>query len=165
MRVLTYKRTHTGDPDNRGIFGINDCMGTIRNRKFDAVVGIGSKLPWEDSMEIAGKVTWIGVGPFRLKSPFHRGDLVAFEKFVLLDGDGPDFESLAPNLAKRFYSGNARSIINSYSKVEKVEIESLITRVIIGAELKSNAAVSNTDKLIERREKCARRFCYEVCKS
>ena len=47
MRILTYKRTHKGDPDNRGVFGINDCMGAIRNRKFDAVVGIGSKAPWD----------------------------------------------------------------------------------------------------------------------
>jgi hypothetical protein len=119
MRILTYKRTHTGDPDNRGVFGINDCMGTVRNRIFDAVVGIGSKTPWPESVEIAGKVTWIGVGPFRVKSTERRGDLIAFEKFVLLDGSGPDFESLAPNLARRFYEGGARSILNSYSKLEK----------------------------------------------
>lgn len=71
-------------------------MGTVRNRKFDAVVGIGSKSPWSDSKEIAGKVTWVGVGPFRLTAPTYRGDLIAFEKFVLLDGNGPDFEKVAP---------------------------------------------------------------------
>jgi len=26
-RVLVYKRTHHGDPDHYGQFGINDCMG------------------------------------------------------------------------------------------------------------------------------------------
>ncbi len=164
MRILTYKRTHTGDPDNQGVFGINDCMGTVRNRKFDAVVGIGSKSPWGNSKEITGKVTWVGVGPLRIKSAFHRGDLVAFEKFVLLDGNGPDFESLAPNLAKRFYKGNARSIINSYNKIEKEEIENLITKLLIRNECKSNEDINPTDKLKQRREKCARKFHYKTCK-
>jgi hypothetical protein len=26
MRILTYKRTHTGDPDAQGRFGFHDCM-------------------------------------------------------------------------------------------------------------------------------------------
>lgn len=158
MRILTYKRTHTGDPDNRGIFGINDCMGTIRNRQFDAVVGIGSKSPWSDSIEIAGKVTWIGVGPFRMKSPTHRGDLIAFERFILLDGDGPLFEEAAPNLAKRFYKGNARSILNSYSKAEKEELISLISNLLGSNHCKSNSSRILGDKLEKRRVKCSKKF-------
>ena len=35
MRILTYKRTHTGDPDHLGRFGVNDCMGGVRNLRFD----------------------------------------------------------------------------------------------------------------------------------
>ena len=162
VRILTYKKTHTGDPDNRGTFGINDCMGTVRNRQFDAVVGIGSKLPWSDSKEIAGKVTWVGVGPFRMKLATHRGDLIAFEKFVLLNGNGPDFEKVAPNLAKRFYHGNARSILNSYSKVEKEELDRLISGLLISNDCKSNKAKVTEDKLKKRREKCSNKFS---CKS
>jgi hypothetical protein len=30
MRTLIYKRTHTGDPDANGCFGIYDCMGRVR---------------------------------------------------------------------------------------------------------------------------------------
>jgi hypothetical protein len=42
MRTLIYKRTHTGDPDpESGVFGNRDCMGTVRGRRFDAVIGIG----------------------------------------------------------------------------------------------------------------------------
>jgi hypothetical protein len=39
MRILTYKRTHVGDPDQDGRFGIYDCMGRVRNYPFDAVIG------------------------------------------------------------------------------------------------------------------------------
>jgi hypothetical protein len=165
VRILTYKRTHIGDPDNRGIFGINDCMGTIRNRGFDAVVGIGSKSPWNDSIDIAGKVTWVGVGPFRMKSPTHRGDLIAFERFILLDGDGPDFETVAPNLAKRFYHGKARSILTSYSKIEKEEINILISDLLNNQDYISNGNKIMKDKLTKHRKKCAKIFCSRPCKS
>ena len=37
--VLIYKRTHTGDPDKNGIFGINNCMGSVRDWEFYAVIG------------------------------------------------------------------------------------------------------------------------------
>lgn len=164
MRILTYKRTHTGDPDHRGIFGINDCMGTVRNRHFDAVVGIGGKSPWHDAKDISGKVTWVGVGPFRIKLPTHRGDLIAFEKFVLLDGNGPDFEMIAPNLAKRFYQDNARSILNSYSSAEKDELNKLIANILAGNHCVSNQAIVTTDKLAKRRARCSKIFCLP-CKS
>ena len=35
MRVLVYKRTHVGDPDARGRFGIHDCMGQDRSWHYD----------------------------------------------------------------------------------------------------------------------------------
>ena len=38
-RILIYKRTHTGDSDAKGCFGIHDCMGSFRARDFDAVIG------------------------------------------------------------------------------------------------------------------------------
>ncbi|MCK7460151.1 hypothetical protein [Idiomarina aminovorans] len=159
MRILTYKRTHTGDPDNRGVFGINDCMGTVRNRVFDAVVGIGSETPWPDASEIAGKVTWVGVGPYRMHSSMHRGDLVAFEQFVLLDDQGPSFEQLAPKLSKRFYEGGARSILSSYSPAEKTEIQRLIATVLRLGVIKNNSAAPDVDKLQHRRQRCRKVFC------
>ena len=59
MKVLVYKRTHTGDPSENGVFGESDCMGAIRNWYYDAVIGIGSIRSWEGDEGIAGKVTWI----------------------------------------------------------------------------------------------------------
>ena len=41
MKVLVYKRTHNGDPDANGCFGAYDCMGTVRDRQYDAVIGVG----------------------------------------------------------------------------------------------------------------------------
>jgi hypothetical protein len=42
VHTLVYKRTHPGDPDVGGRFGINDCMGQVRSWDFDAVVGVGA---------------------------------------------------------------------------------------------------------------------------
>ena len=41
MRTLIYKRTHPGDPDEKGRFGICDCMGRVRAWDFEAVIGVG----------------------------------------------------------------------------------------------------------------------------
>lgn len=62
MRTLIYKRTHTGDPDASGCFGICDCMGRVRAMDFDAVIGIGGIGSEAKGAGIAGKITWIGIG-------------------------------------------------------------------------------------------------------
>jgi hypothetical protein len=41
MRTLIYKRTHHGDPDPAGRFGIHDCMGRVRTWSLEAVIGVG----------------------------------------------------------------------------------------------------------------------------
>lgn len=41
MRILIYKRTHVGDPDDSGRFGLYNCMGRVRGYDFDAVIGVG----------------------------------------------------------------------------------------------------------------------------
>ena len=41
MRVLIYKRTHPFDPNAEGVFGCEDCMGAVRRRRFQAVIGVG----------------------------------------------------------------------------------------------------------------------------
>jgi hypothetical protein len=41
MRTLVYKRTHNGDPDAEGRFGIHDCMGQVRSYGYEAVIGVG----------------------------------------------------------------------------------------------------------------------------
>jgi len=60
-RILVYKRTHNGDPNENGEFGCNDCMGTVRDWDFDAVIGVGGISASRYKMD--GKITWIGIHP------------------------------------------------------------------------------------------------------
>ena len=63
MRILTYKRTHPGDPNPEGIVGIADCMVKVRGYDYDAVIGVGGTGAEPQSHGIDGKITWIGVHP------------------------------------------------------------------------------------------------------
>jgi hypothetical protein len=53
------------DP-NTGVFGNNDCMKSVRGRRFDAVIGIGAIGPEPERHGIAGKLTWVGIGPLKI---------------------------------------------------------------------------------------------------
>lgn len=161
MRILTYKRTHTGDPGENGIFGERDCMGFIRNWNYDAVVGIGVLNPWAGDEGISGKVTWVGVGPVRIKNE-GRGDTIKFEQFVLLDEKGPDFAKLAPNLAERFYKRNARTILHSYSKVEKDEVIRLIKSIMASDQYQKVQHSSEPHKDYKDRKRCKKHRCAKL---
>jgi len=172
FRILTYKRTHTGDPDPFGNFGINDCMGAVRNRRFDAVIGVGGLGPEPKRWGIAGKLTWVGIGPRRRAGGNnHRGDIVSFDHFKLFDADGPDFRRLAPNLARRIFDGRVRALINGYSGAEfreavgilrltqmisaAMSIDSAVERLERGCG-KSRTRVQNNRR---RRTRCAATIC------
>ena len=100
MRVLVYKRTHSGDPDANGCFGVYDCMGSVRNRDFDAVIGVGGIGPEARANGIAGKVNWLGSGPNKVAVAGKRGPEVTFDHFLDYGTSGPDFRELAPVLAE-----------------------------------------------------------------
>lgn len=126
MRILMYKRTHVGDPDNSGQFGINDCMGRVRSFRYDAVIGVGGTGYEPRTYGIDRKINWVGINPKRISHvPGYRGGIVEFEHFVLLENDGPLLQSLAPNLALRIYRGG-RYILDSYSKIEKAEAVAIV---------------------------------------
>lgn len=107
MRILIYKRTHKGDPDSSGIFGIQDCMGSIRNWDYDAVIGIGGKAPWRKDAAIKYKINWIGLGPKQI-SPTNRGARVVFEHFELYEENGLNIEDAFPNLFEYMYGNRKR---------------------------------------------------------
>jgi hypothetical protein len=121
MRVLVYKRTHNGDPDQDGCFGANDCMGTVRRRCFDAVIGVGGIGPEARASGIAGKVNWIGIGPHKTIKPGYRGPVVTFDHYLDFTTEGPDFRALAPNLAERMYSDNVRHLMDGLRDQEHRE--------------------------------------------
>jgi hypothetical protein len=41
MPTLIYKRTYKGDAGERGRFGVWDRIGSVRGRRFDAVIDVG----------------------------------------------------------------------------------------------------------------------------
>lgn len=126
MRILTYKRTHVGDPDLSGRFGIYDCMGRIRLLDFDAVIGIGGVGAEARSYGIDRKVNWVGVGATKQWRPQGPGVEVTFEEFRLMEEQGPPLHQLAPLLARRMYEGRVRFLLGGYSSDEQAEAEAVL---------------------------------------
>ncbi len=144
MRILVYKRTHNGDPDQYGCFGVDDCMGAVRKRYFDAVIGVGGIGPEAQASGIANKVNWIGIGPHKTDGP-KRGPFVRFDHFLDFGTDGLDFLDVAPTLAKRMYSRNVRHVMDSLNKQEYAEVLGLL-------KLAENAAPSAKRRTIVKRK-------------
>ncbi len=127
MRVLVYKRTHTGDPDcETGTFGCNGCMKRVRGWNYEAVIGIGGigREPQEEG--IAYKLTWIGIGPHKQMVPGKRDPEVQFDHFVLFDEKGDDFRKLAKNLAKRIYEKGIRTIMLDPTDADYAEVADIL---------------------------------------
>ncbi len=125
MRILIYKRTHSGDPDpETGVFGNHNCMGMMRGWRFDAVIGIGGVRSEPQRHAIARKLTWIGIGPRKLDDgPRPK---LAFKHFLHFGKRGQLLEKIAPTLAKRMYGKNVRFLLDSLSEKEKSEITRIL---------------------------------------
>jgi hypothetical protein len=125
MRILTYKRTHTGDPDESGMFGVNDCMGQVRDLEFDAAIGIGGTSAEPRAYQIDGKLTWVGIGAHKKRGPW-PSSVVTFDIFVLVDSGGPALVSIGPRLARRMYEGKVRYMTSGYSPEERTDAEAIL---------------------------------------
>jgi hypothetical protein len=130
MSILTYKRTHIGDPNSKGEFGVFDCMGFVRDLDFEAVIGVGGTGSEPRSHSIDGKITWVGVNPIKRYIKSLRGPIVTFQYFVLSDENGPQLQAFAPLLAKRMYEGEARYLISGYTELERKEAEGIVNWAI-----------------------------------
>lgn len=130
MRILTYKRTHVGDPDRAGRFGVHGCMGNVRSWEFDAVIGIGGIGNEPQSHGIAGRVTWVGRRPKKQVNASGSGQLVTFESFILLDTKGPLLSDIAPYLARRMYEGRVRTLIDGYTSDEQADAEHVVQTLL-----------------------------------
>ena len=104
MATLVYKMTHKGDPDHaRGFWGVEDCMGRIRDYDFDAVIGIGGLTWWKRETSRAGEVVWIGIEPQKVPVQGKRGPLVRFAHFhYFLEGELM-LSEIAPVLEKSMH--------------------------------------------------------------
>lgn len=106
--TLVYKRTHHGDPDGRGHFGCNGCMGWVRSWEFTNVIGIGGTGPEPIAEGISGRVSWVGIG--RRPVGKEGGHPVwAFSQFRNFGKQGPFVRKCMPLVAKRMYDVNVRS--------------------------------------------------------
>lgn len=114
MRTMIYKRTHTGDPTPEGIFGLSDCMGRVRARDYDAVIGVGGLSEEPRACGIAGRITWVGVGAHRGEGiPVgYRGPIVEFDRFKLFDEGGPMLDDVAPALARHLFGVHRRVVMS-----------------------------------------------------
>jgi hypothetical protein len=147
VKILTYKRTHTGDPNAEGAFGINDCMGRVRSYAYDAVIGVGGIGAEPSGHKIDGKITWVGVYPSKTNGGWRAGPIVTFVRFILFDANGPELNAIAPALAKRVYWGKVRNILTGYSSLEQSEAERIVkwvmdaTTGVVGAQVKLHEGV------------------------
>jgi|SRR5580658_4065125 hypothetical protein len=113
MQVLIYKRTHPGDPNADGVFGCEDCMGAVRKRQFDAVIGVGGIGPEAQSHGLDRRLNWVGAGAHPSSIPVGlRGPLVTFDRFLLLEDQGPELQSIAPALARHMYTTHRRVVMS-----------------------------------------------------
>jgi len=128
MSILVYKRTHHGDPDHAGCFGIQNCMVSTRDGDFDAVVGTGGVGDDAKANGIDGKVNWIGIGPHKVRVKGKRGAEVTFDHFLDYGTRGPDFRVIAPNLANRVYRDNIRVLLHGFTAVQLSEARNIVRR-------------------------------------
>lgn len=162
MKILIYKRTHTGDPDPEGRFGIDDCMGTIRNLPFDAVIGVGGTGKEPQSYGIDRKINWVGVNPqHKHKTNGARAGIVTFEKFALFEERGPLLHLLAPLLAQRMYAGR-RFVFKSMTPAEHAEAIQLLKLADDDSPASSNE-VSQNRRASCRPTKCVRKRRAKRC--
>jgi hypothetical protein len=126
MRTLVYKRTHVGDPNAEGCFGIEDCMGRVRPYEFDSVIGVGGISGQPRSQNIAGKINWIGLGARKKTLENRRAPIVTFQHFVLYEQEGENLRDIAPVLARRLLSRNARVVLN-FTAEEQREVNKILS--------------------------------------
>jgi hypothetical protein len=156
MRILVYKRTHPGDPDRFGRFGIEDCMGRVRDRAFDAVIGVGGIGAQSASHALHGKVNWIGVGPTKFERGL-RGPVITFDRFLLFESQGPSFTSLAPALSRRMYKRNARTVM-SFSDVELRKVHRIL-RLASNADASAKQPPARLGRKHRHRRSCSCGAC------
>jgi hypothetical protein len=126
MRTLIYKRTHIGDPDVSGTFGIHDCMGQVRSWGFDAVIGVGGIGDEPRRCNIAGKLTWIGIGAHLESTRDRARPLITFDHFLDYGEAGRLLSVVAPQLAVRMYKNNVRVLVDHLSATERNEVHRIL---------------------------------------
>jgi hypothetical protein len=153
MYTLFYKMTHDGDPDPFAkVWGVQDCMGSVRNRDFNAVIGIGGS----SFSNHENKIVWIGIEPKRIDSPYKedRGKWVVFKHFVYFGSKGRllDEESTLSKWLALRGQGAFRSDLRE--KNIKKEIDEILN------DSKIEQPIVQLSLLLGPRGRCS---CVEIC--
>ena len=162
LNTLIYKRTHNGDPNESGIFGIDDCMGQVRRWPFDAVIGVGGKSPWRGYEGIAFKINWIGLTPHKSeasspewsgvkrlhRSKDYRGPLIKFKCFLFWGDKGPDLRECAPKLFNYMFAEQQVRVVMSRSLPREMQQE--VQEILHWAEKKPTQEPSSKVRLMEK---------------
>lgn len=132
--ALIYKRTHPGDPDRFGRFGIQDCMGRVRNCDYDIVIGVGGTSGEPRSYRLDRKINWVGRWPRRRPHPhpIARADLIEFAPgdFAVFEDHGPLLQDLSPALARRVFGTRNRFLNRKLSPVERREAFRVVSIIL-----------------------------------
>ena len=133
MKILIYRRTHKGDPDQQGRFGINGCMGGVRGYGYDAVIGVGGTGDEPRAEGLSLKVNWVGRYPRKRPNPVDpRGPLVSFLRgnFRLMEDRGPLLSDISPLLAEAVYGRQRRFLFTSIRGKLAAEARRVITELL-----------------------------------
>jgi hypothetical protein len=89
-------------------------MGAVRGWRFDAVIGVGGIGPESQRWGIDRRLNWVSVGAHPSESiPIgFRGPLGTFNRFLLLEAQGPELHIIAPTLARYMYAVNRRVVMS-----------------------------------------------------
>ena len=153
MNTLIYKRTHTGDPNEKGTFGCDDCMGRVRRWSFDAVIGVGGKSPDRGDEDIARKINWIGIIPHKTEKPGLKGPLVKFECFRRYEETGPYLKTLAPNLFRYMFEDQHVRVVMSRNLPSK-KMQEEVTKLLRLAEKHRSTKPRVFGKKTSSKHKC-----------
>jgi len=158
MKVLIYKRTHRGDPNQNGVFGNQDCMGRVRNWDYDAVIGVGGKRPWIGHEEIKYKINWIGLSPKKIESKIKRGANIVFSHFELYEEKGENIKIKYPKLFKYMYGSRKRFDMSSKMPEDVfIEVKKIIDSIKDSPKSKSYSTI--TSECLESKIKFKSHLC------
>ena len=131
-------------------------MGQVREYDFDAVIGIGGIGAEPRSYGIDRKINWVGINAKKKHHALGYSSIITFEHFALFEDRGPMLDTLAPNLAKRMYNGDARILLDGYTSTEKNEAIGIINWVLKNHKHKRKLQKSTQ---LQSMSGCLRRSC------
>lgn len=149
-RVFIYKMRVEDDPDPNCHWGVDNCMGKMRDWDYDAVIAVAG-FNWEGNKSAVKRIVWVGICPE--KKPSENGTLVDFEVCRYFGENGPLIEEW-PSVSKRLFpteGKGARFFIADQKSKEWPEVMELLKKTLA---LTSSRRGSNNPKNRKAKKRC-----------